>query len=196
MRLITFQPLKVLDEISKDGIYVPRNKVVGDKVFCIKLDENTMENIFITAPSMPQVLLELEVEDSDVETIDYIEWVNYINHHRPRYTGKYANTAKYKEYALKCIKSKHVAKSVIICNSNDPDKVQDEFMEKHYDYIESLSGHKWKRSGDASMRRFWASPEAYNFVNKIAHCMMPLTTLTEDELDEAHALVRKTFIER
>ena len=67
-------------------------------------------------------------------------------------------------------------------------------MDTHFEYIEKLSGHQWKRNNDVSMRRFWASPEAYTFVNKIAHCMMPLTPLKDEELEEAHKLIREIYI--
>lgn len=194
MKLITFQPLKVIDTINKNGIYEPKDKEnLGKRVFCLKLDENTMENIFITAPSMPQVLIELDVDDSRVETLDYLEWVNYLNGHK-KYTGKYVNKVKYKEYAIANIKSSDIVRVVNISDSDDPDKVQDEFMDTHFEYIEKLSGHQWKRNNDASMRRFWGSPEAYTFVNKIAHCMMPLTPLKDEELEEAHKLIREVYI--
>lgn len=193
MKLITFQPLKVLEEVSKTGIYEPEYKEnLGKRVFCLKLDENTMENIFITAPSMPQVLIELNVDDSRVETLDYLEWVNYLNGHR-KYTGKYVNKIKYKEYAIENIKSSDIVKVINISNSDDPDKVQDMFMDAHFEYIEKLSGYQWKRNKDASMRRFWTSPEAYTFVNKITQCMMPLTPLTDKELEEAHKLIKEVY---
>lgn len=67
-------------------------------------------------------------------------------------------------------------------------------MDTHFEYIEKLSGHQWRRNNDASMRRFWGSPEAYTFVNKIAHCMMPLTPLKDEELEEAHKLIREVYI--
>lgn len=194
MKLITFQPLKVLEEVSKTGIYEPEYKEnLGKRVFCLKLDENTMENIFITAPSMPQVLIELDIDDSKVEVLDYLEWVNYLNGHK-KYTGKYANKVKYKEYAVKSIKSSDIVRVINISSSDDPDKVQDMFIDTHFDYIEKLSGHQWKRNKDVSMRRFWNSHEAYNFVNKISHCMVPLTPLTDSELEEAHKLIREVYI--
>lgn len=194
MRLITFQPLKVLETVSKTGVYVPKDKEdIGKRVFCLKLDENTMENIFITAPSMPQVLIELDVDDSRVETLDYLEWVNYLNGHK-KYTGKYVNKAKYKEYAIGSIKLSDIVKVIKISDSDNPDIVQDMFMNIHFDYIEKLSGNQWRRNNDIHMRRFWASPEAYTFVNKIAHCMMPLTPLTVEELEEAHKLIREVYI--
>lgn len=36
--------------------------------------------------------------------------------------------------------------------------------------------------------------ELYTFVNKIAHCMMPLTPLKDEELEEAHKLIREVYI--
>ena len=194
MKLITFQPLKVLETINKTGVYEPKDKDdIGKRVFCLKLDENTMENIFITAPSMPQVLIELDIDDSRVETLDYLEWVNYLNGHK-KYTGKYANKVKYKEYAIGSIKSSDIVKVINISDSDDPDIVQDMFMNIHFDYIEKLSGNQWRRNNDIYMRGFWASPEAYTFVNKISHCMMPLTPLTDEELEEAHKLIREVYI--
>ena len=194
MKLITFQPLSVIETISKEGIYEPKYKDnLGKRVFCLKLDENTMENIFITAPSMPQVLIELNVDDSRVETLDYLEWVNYLNGHK-KYTGKYVNKVKYKEYAIENIKSSDIVKVINISDSDDPDRVQDIFMDTHFDYIEKLSGYQWKRNNDISMKRFWASHEAYTFVDKITHCMAPLSPLKDEELEEAHKLIREIYI--
>lgn len=194
MKLITFQPLKVVDAVNKNGVWEPKDKeLLGKRVFCLKLDENTMENIYITAPSMPQVLIELDVDDSRVETLDYLEWVNYLNGHR-KYSGKYANKVNYKEYAINCIKSSDIVRVINICNSDDSDVVQDTFMDTHYDFLEELSGHQWRRDGDIDMKRFWASPKAYTFVNKITHCMMPLTPLTDEDLEEAHKLIREVYL--
>lgn len=194
MRLITFQPLKVLEVVNKTGVYEPKyTENLGKRVFCLKLDENTMENIFITAPSMPQVLIELDVDDSRVETLDYLEWVNYLNGHK-KYTGKYVDRVKYKEYAIGSIKSEDIVRVITISESDNLDKIQDEFMDTHFDYIEKLSGHQWRRNNDDSMKRFWTSPEAYTFVSKITHCMMPLTPLTDEELEEAHKLIREVYI--
>ena len=194
MKLITFQPLSVIETISKEGIYEPKYKDnLGKRVFCLKLDENTMENIFITAPSMPQVLIELNVDDSRVETLDYLEWVNYLNGHK-KYTGKYVNKVKYKEYAIENIKSSDIVKVINISDSDDPDRVQDMFMDTHFDYIEKLSGYQWKRNSDISMKRFWASPESYTFIDKITHCMAPLSPLKDEELEEVHKLIREVYI--
>ena len=193
MKLITFQPLKVLETVNKFGEYIPeKNDRLGDRVFCLKLDENTMENIFITAPSMPQILIELDVDDSRIEVLDYLEWVNYLNGHR-KYTGKYANKVKYREYAIKSIKSSDIVRVIQVSDSDDPDIVQDKFMDSHFDYIEKLSGYTWKRNGDKHMRKWWNTAEAYDFVQKITRCMMPITPLTDCELEEAHRLIREVY---
>lgn len=194
MKLITFQPLKVLETVNNSGEYIPEDKeFIGRRVFCLKLDENTMENMFITAPSMPQVLIELDVDDSRVEILDYLEWVNYLNGHR-KYTGKYAEKVKYKEYALSSIKSSDIVRVIHVSDSDNPDVVQDAFMDRHFEYIEKLSGYKWKRNNDLSMKKWWGTADSYNFVQKITHCMMPQKTLTDKELEEAHRLIRETFI--
>lgn len=194
MKLITFQPLKVVEALNKNGIYEPRySESLGKRVFCLKLDENTMENIFITAPSMPQVLIELDVDDSRIEVLDYLEWVNYLNGHK-KYTGKYADKVKYREYAIENIKSSDIVRVINISDSDDPDEVQDMFMNAHFDYIEKMSGNQWKRNNDTDMRKFWESYEAYTFVGKLTHCMMPLTPLTDEELEEAHKLIREVYI--
>lgn len=194
MRLITFQPLSVIQTINQEGFYESKYKDnLGKRIFCLKLDENTMENIFITAPSMPQVLIELNVDDSRVETLDYLEWVNYLNGHK-KYTGKYVNKVKYKEYAIENIKSSDIVKVINISDSDDPDRVQDVFMDTHFYYIEKLSGHQWKRNSDISMKRFWASPESYTFIDKITHCMAPLSPLKDEELEEVHKLIREVYI--
>lgn len=193
MKLITFQPLKVVETVTKNGEYTPEyNDILGKRIFCLKLDENTMENIFITSPSMPQVLIELEVDASRVEVLDYLEWVNYVNGHR-KYTGKYANRVKYKEYALSSIKSTDIVRIIMISDSDDADIVQDAFMDSHFEYIEKLSKHRWKRNKDNSMKKWWSTTEAYNFVQKITHCMMPLVQLTDEDLEEAHRLIREIY---
>lgn len=194
MKIITFQPLKVLEKLQQDGVYEPEyNERLGQRVFCLKLDENTMENVFMTAPSMPQVFIEFEVDSTDVEVLDYLEWVNYLNGHN-KYTGKFSSKVKYKEYAVKSIKMLDVLSTGIISKSDDPDKVQDDFMDYHFTHLENLSGHNWYRNNDKHMEKFWQSFEALNFVNKITHCMMPITKLTDSELEEAHQLIRKIYM--
>ncbi len=196
MRLLTFQPLRVLDDIRDKGRYThtSANEKLGDKIFCLKVDENTMENIFITAPSMPQVLIEFEVNDSEVEIIDYIEWVNYINSNRRAYTGKYANVTKYKEYAVTCIKDASIVHTEILTDNKDPDIVQDVFMDKHFERYEKLSGKKWKRNRDLDLSGFWQTHKAYELVEKVTRCMMPMTTLTEEDVDEAHKIIKETYL--
>ena len=111
-----------------------------------------------------------------------------------KYTGKYVNKVKYKEYAIENIKSSDIVKVINISDSDDPDRVQDMFMDTHFDYIEKLSGYQWKRNSDISMKRFWASPESYTFIDKITHCMAPLSPLKDEELEEVHKLIREVYI--
>lgn len=197
MRLLTFQPKSVLDAINGEaGCYTATREDTCFKgnIFCIKVDENTMENIFITAPSMPQVLIEFEVDDSEVEVTDYIEWVNYINDHKRAYTGKYANITKYKEYAVSTIRKENVVYTEVVSDSDDADEVQDAFMDKHFKRYEELSGKKWKRNRDLDSSGFWETYEAFEFVTKVTQCMMPRETLTEKDVDEAHRAIRKTYL--
>ena len=196
MRLVTFQPLKVLNSIKDTGIYIheSKNDKIGNKIFCLKVDENTMENIFITSPSMPQVLIEFEVDDSEVETLDYIEWVNYLNNNRRVYKGTYANVSKYKEYAVTSIRQENIVHTEILTNNTNPDTVQDVFMDKHFDRYEKLSGKQWRRNRDLDASGFWHTYTSYDLVQKVTRCMMPLTTLTEAEVDEAHRVIRNTYL--
>ena len=198
MRLVTFQPLKVLIDINTKGRYTHESKDerLGNKIFCLKADENTMENIFITAPSMPQVLIEFEVDDSAVESLDYIEWVNYLNHNRRTYKGKYANVAKYKEYAVTSIDCSNVTHIEILTDITNPDVVQDIFMDKHFERYEKLSGHKWKRNRDLDLSGFWQTPKAYELIQKVTKCMMPMQTLTEQDIDEAHKIIREIYLSK
>lgn len=197
MRLLTFQPKTVLDTINGEaGCYTATREDTCFKgnIFCIKADKTAMENIFITAPSMPQVLIEFEVDDSEVDVIDYIEWVNYINNHRRAYTGKYANVTKYKEYVVSAIRRENVIHTEVVSDSNDADKVQDMFMDKHFERYEKLSGKKWKRNRDLDSSGFWETYEAFEFVTKVTQCMMPRETLTEKDVDAAHRLIRETYL--
>lgn len=196
MRLVTFQPLKVLQDIDTKGKYTHESKDerLGNKIFCLKVDENTMENIFITAPSMPQVLIEFEVDDSEIESLDYIEWVNYLNNNRRTYKGKYATVAKYKEYAVTSIDASNVIHREILTDITNPDVVQDIFMDKHFDRYEKLSDHKWKRNRDLDSSGFWQTPKAYELIQKVTRCMMPMQTLTEQDVDEAHKIIREVYL--
>lgn len=196
MKLVTFQPLKALRDIENKGRYTPSiyNPVVGDRVFCIKVDKDTMETIHITAPSMPQVLIEFEVDDSEVEVIDYVEWINYLHNFRSKYVGRYAEKVLYKEYTVNYIDAKSVTHTEVICSSSNPDLVQDMFMDHHFDEYEKLSGHKWRHNKDAKMRSFWSSEDAYNMVSKVTKCMIPDKILTEDDVTLARQLIRDVYI--
>lgn len=191
MKLITFQPLAVLDEIDKYRVYTPPEcNIIEKYVYCTKLDEHTAERLFLLAPSFPQILIYLDVDDSKIEEIDSVSWVNKI------FLGAKYNKdeSKYKEYRISEIRKEEVYKTKIISNSYNEDKVQDDYMNKHFYDIERLSGSKWYRGSDDKILEFWGSHQAMNFVKKVARCIMPLEReVTEAEFDEAIKLINKYF---
>lgn len=190
MKLVTFQPKEVYDTLLKNNkIYVPKyNERLGQNVFCIKFDENSMENVYLTAPSMPQIMLILDIDDKRVEEIDYIQWVNKLN-------GFYTEeNSEYKEYKIKEIRPEDVIFVEIISESDDVNKVQDDFMDKHLFKLEKMSGKQWYRANDEDFVKFWSTPQAIKYVNTLGHCMMPQKILTEKDLKKAHRLVREIFI--
>ena len=190
MKLITFQPLKVKNIINKQGVYYPPdNDLIGKSIFCLKLDKDTMETVYMTAPSMPQIMLTLEVEDSRVTEIDYIQWVNQLNGLKGT-----KNLSKYKEYCIDYIKSEDIISKQVISKSNNPDIVQTDFMNTHFNELEILSGYEWFRAADEDFADFWGTDKSFELIARIQHCMMPtITPLTEIFVDETRDLLRKIF---
>lgn len=190
MKLITFQPFKIKEEIEDRGIYYPpNNNKIGKRVFCLRLDKTTAERLYLVAPTMPQMLLTLEIDNKYIEEIDYIQWVNKINNLEvPK------ETSKYKEYCINCIKDTDVLNTQIICKSNDMDLVQDAFLNTHFKEIESLSGYKWKKPEVEIPETFWKSSSGIELTNKMIHCMRPIfKPLTEEFMDETLQLIREVF---
>ena len=190
-KFITFQPQKVADTLNEKEVYTApfNSQLLGkeNKIFCLRVDEHTIERIFLCAPSMPQVAILFETDK--FEEIDSIEWVNKI------FLGidKKINS-KYKEYTVDKIEKKDVISIDTISFSDNPDVVQDDFMNEHFKELEKLSEHKWYRLADRD--DFWKSPKAIEFVEQMSLCMMPYRELTEKDYDKAVNLVRDNFIKR
>jgi len=191
MRLVTFQPMIVYDEIEKKGVYYPpENKRLGKRVFCLKVDKDTMLHLYHTAPTMPQVMFIMNVPDNRVEEIDYVKWVNTLND-KPVEDRE----SKYREYCLKYIEKQDIEEIQVISNSSDPDEVQDAFMDKHYRSLERESGYRWYRSADSGLAWFWESREAVDFVRMVAHAMIPEDcALTEEHMDALIEKIKTIFI--
>lgn len=189
MRLITFQPLHVLDTINKQGVYkAPFNSQTGsNKIYCLQVNENTMERIFTCAPSMPQVGIIFETDD--YEELDSIAWVNelFLN-------IKTNKTSKYKEYTVGSIKQSQIIKTIDISDSDNPDEVQDKFMDKHFKEFEKLSGHKWYRVCDRE--DIIGTDDAKIFFEYIQLCMMPYREVTEEDYDKWLDIIRKLYIKK
>lgn len=193
MRLVTFQPKHVLDTIHREGKYVREfDSILEDRIFCIKVDEFTTQTLFHTAPTMPQVRLILEVDESRIETLNYVNWVNYIAGLCKFYNDN-VDKAKYKEYAIRSILLEDIQDILIVSKSDDEDKVQDDFFNTHYKDFEELSGYKWRNMGDYSTREWLESYDAMYVVDKITSCMIPHYKITEEDVDEVHELIISRF---
>lgn len=188
MRFITFQPWKVVESLDSTGIYnAPKNKKLKDKIYCLKVDENTMGRIFMCAPSMPQVAIIFETDD--YEELDSVAWVNEIS------LGlKIDSTSKYKEYTVNKISKDEVLEYITISKSEDPDEVQDDFMDTHFKELEKLSGHKWYRL--CEREDLVGSAEADELMFHIHLCMMPFMPVTEKDYDKWAELIRRNFIKK
>ena len=197
MRLITFQPLNILSLLVEDRqTYIPeKNKTLNKPVvFCLKVDENTMRTIFYTAPSMPQTMLVLEVPDEEILDYDYVKWINLICKQ-----PEVETTGKYKEYHINRIEPDWVVRTRVITDSDDPDEVQDEFMNAHFRFLEKLSGYNWYRSNDEEIiKNFWRKNNiAHQYVAKVTHIMSPMhRSVTEEDIDEIISITENIFIKQ
>lgn len=191
MRLVTFQPMEIYDEIERNGIYYPpENKMLGKRVFCLKVDKDTMVHLYHTAPSMPQVMFIMNVPDNRVEEMDYVKWVNTLNG-KPTEDGD----SKYREYCIKYIEKQDIEETQIISNSSDANEVQDAFMNKHYRSLEKESGYRWYRLADRGIDWFWDSVESVEYIRMVTHAMMPeACALTEEHMDFLVERTKEIFI--
>ena len=191
MKLVTFQPMEVYDEIERNGIYYPpENKKLGKRVFCLKVDKDTMVHLYHTSPSMPQVMFIMNVPDNRVEEIDYVKWVNTLN-------GKPTEDrdSKYREYCLEYIDKQDIEEIQVISNSSDANEVQNAYMNRHYRSLEKESGYKWYRLADSGIDWFWDSVESRDYVKRITHVMMPVVCpLTEEYMDSVVEKTKEIFI--
>lgn len=194
MKLVTFQPLTVLNKLNETGVYTPEySDWLGQRVFCVKMDEDTREKLFLTAPSMPQVALYLDVPDNEIEVIDSVAWANYLALDTDYEENKNLNSG-YLEYAVSKITKEQLIESSVITESSDSNFVQEEYQNKHFEEIEKLSGSKWYTVGDKEMQEFWGTNRAMIFVTLIHRCMMPFERITTvNDFNKASRLINKYF---
>lgn len=194
MELITFQPAFVRDTILAHGMYLPKHRVAGDfdKVFCLAVDEKTMERLPIVAPSFPQIGIIFETEDYEV--IDAISWVNHLS-----FGDEYVcdQDCKYKEYTVPHINKSNVKQFVEISSSSDADAIQDDFLECNIELLSKRSGKRWK-SFDCLFKQ--GSPisveAADSFLLTLMNCVMPQygRRVTNSDYDHAIELINRYLV--
>ena len=101
---------------------------------------------------------------------------------------------KYKEYTFDKINKSEVLEIINISDSDDPDEVQDDFMDTHFRELERLSGHKWYRLCDRD--DLVGSCESLELMRYIHLCMMPYREVTEKDYDTWAEIIRKLFIKK
>lgn len=179
MRLVTFQPKSVLSVLYSNGIYIANSvyDVIGERVFCLKVDENLMENIYMVSPSVPQVAIEFE---ADAEAIDYVGWVNYLNGHAKTYVD---SKCGYNEYVVHEIRVDQVKRVIEISNSDDIDTVWNDFLDYKFEDYEKLSGYHWTRDTRGKESAVMA----------IMDVMQPALPITAQYVNHVHMVVRESF---
>lgn len=179
MRLVTFQPKSVLNEIYSKGVYVANSiyDVIGERVFCLRVDENLMENIYMISPSVPQVAIEFEAE---AEAVDYVGWVNYLNGHAKTYVD---SRSGYNEYVVHEIRVDQVKRVIEISNSDNIDSVWDDFLDYKFEDYEMLSGYHWTRDTRGKE----------SAVMSIMSIMQPALPITATHVKHVHMVVRESF---
>jgi len=189
MKFVTFQPLKVKETLEKEGVYEAKgNNSLEDKIFCLKIDKDIMERVYLSAPSMPQIMVIFE--SNEFKEIDSIARVNklFLGIDTP-------STSKYKEYTVDKIEACSVKSIKVLSTSSDVDIVQDVFIGSHLEELEKVSGYKWKRGEDLK-ESWWSSSEGIDVVFALTQCMIPSFELDEYFYDNAVSLIRKHFIKK
>lgn len=189
MRFVTFQPLKVKDILEKEGVYKAKgNNTLEDKIFCLKVDKDIMERVYLSAPSMPQIMVIFESDE--FEEIDSIARVNklFLGVDTP-------STSKYKEYTVGKIEACSVKSIKVISSSSNADIVQDAFIDSHFEELENVSGYKWKRGKDMK-DSWWNSSDGVGVVFAMTNCMIPEFELDERFYDNTVNLIKEHFIKK
>lgn len=185
MKFITFQPKCVADILSSVGVYnAPKNEILMSKIFCLKVDSDTMERLFMCAPSMPQIAIIFETEE--YAELDSVTWVNKLS----LGLDLKLNT-KYKEYLVDRIYNSSVIEVIDISNSDDPIEVQNDFMNTHFKELEQLSGHRWHRLCDRE--DLFGTAKAEWLLHYVSLCMMPYREVTEKDFDRFAEIIREEF---
>lgn len=189
IKLITFQPNKVYEQLQETGRYQPAaGCMYGQRIFCLALNEKTMQQLFHTAPTMPQIMLVLEVSADRVTRIDYVDWVNRLNGFQsdpPSFT--------YCEYTLDYLLKSDVVDIQKVSDSSDVDTVQDAFLDTHYPIVEEASGYRWRRLADLDGAPY-AQEDYDNCVLKIMRLMVPqFVAITDLDVAEVEEQVCKYF---
>lgn len=175
MKLVTFQPIKVWKQLEAGNTYYPpADGMYGPYVFCLALNEQTMQSLYHTSPTMPQMLLVLDVPVIRISRIDCVQWVNSLNGFPAR-----KPTYKHCEYTIKYLSKSDVVDTQLVSKSNSPDIVQDAFLDMHFPVIEEASGYRWRRFADMGDTDF------DHCLKAIMRVMYPFgAELTDEEVDK------------
>lgn len=204
MKFITFQPLKAYRRLSRGLVYesIPVDYINFDRIFAIKLDENTRERLFCVAPSMPQVAIIFETEN--YEEKDSINFTNTMLEHYCHLLQYKPINSKYKEYIFDKILPEEVEEMIILSESDNEDEVQDDFINTDkLDFLDELSGRDWNKIRNIKnpIDIFHTEKNNMEYLKLMNQCMAPWLMpkpkmLTEQQMDKFYSLVRKYFIKK
>lgn len=188
MRLVTFQPTKVYETLRANGRYRPEDCGYGPYVYCLSLGEKTMQQLFHTAPTMPQMLLLLEVPVSRVHLVDYVSWHNWASG-----LPVAPPTYKHCECTLDYLLLSDIINTQMISTSDNADVVQDAFLDTHYPVIEQASGYEWYKLNDVSEEDI-PTVEYNAFIMTMMQILSPVNNpITDEEVTAAEELACKHF---
>lgn len=180
---ITFQAKEVLEELQINQVYYP-TKSDFKKVFALSLDETFALRKIMCAPHMPQVAIVFQTDS--YEEVCSIDWCNKV------FLGLDTNlNSPYKEYLIDSIDIKDVIETKIVSESDDPDEVQDDFLNWNIRKYTKLSGYRWKRF--EQMQEEVSSYERNKLLLQVTLCMMPVRELTVEDYDTWASLIISLF---
>lgn len=165
MRFITFQPKKVLDTLNSCGEIKAKGSSIGEKIFCVEVNKFTRQQLFITAPTFPQVAITFDADDAQM--VDAVCWVNHLVTGIPY---KSRNNCKWKEYVVPRIKSNQIVRVDTISTSSDSTIVQQDYLDYHYDWLCELSDLRWKKF---ELESFPSYDIYSNFIINCMNCISP-----------------------
>lgn len=188
MKLVTFQPTKVYETLKARGHYRPEDCGYGPYVYCLSLGAKTMQQLYHTSPTMPQMLMVLDVPVSRVRLVDYVSW-----HNQASGLPVAPPTYKHCECRLDYLLLSDVIDTQMISASDDADEVQDAFMATHYPVIEQASGYEWYKLDD--MPEECISAAEYNTcILAMIQILSPvINPITDEEVTAAEELMCEYF---